>query len=165
MCRLRIKSPSLIGIIVLVIQLCGCATRQKLSDTNGTYTILWSGNNVRSIKCKSEKLPEGFLQVRFWRDTRWRKVLINSENQKVWARDAWIRLGVSYTGSGIVTSEDSTWVDPGDFETSDRIETYEWKLEASNILIYKETILSDVNGNLKHQEFFGPFGIALRKPK
>ena len=148
-----------VGIIVLVIQVCGCATQQRFSDGDAHYTITWSGNKVRRIECRSEKLPDGFLVVNISRGRHYEKVLINDEKQKVWSREIFTARAVTGSSSGVVFDEGSNRVD------SDRFKFKGWKLEKNNVPIYKEIIVIDEeSGHFKRLEFFGPFGVRLEPP-
>ena len=154
------KSFLWFGIIGLVFVVCSCATKQKFSNADAHWTVVWSGDQVTRIACWSDKLPEGFLVVDISRGHDYKKVLINSEGHQVWSRNLFTRSAETSSGSGgIVFHGESTPQNAG------RLETEEWKLETNGLPLYKEVRVKDENGLLKEQQFFGTFGVALKPPK
>src|ERR1700719_4672153 len=105
-----------LGIVGLVVQVCGCATKQKFSTEDAHYAIIWSGNNVKKIECWSDKLPQGFLFVDISRDDDCKKVLINNKRYRVWSKDVFTRSADTGSCSGIVFHGESSWLN------SDRLE-------------------------------------------
>ena len=151
-----------VGVFAVVIQVCSCATQQRFSDANANYTILWAGDKVRRIECRSEKFSDGFLMVNISRGRHYKKVLINDEKKQSWSRDLFIpgkHIIAGGENGDISSHEESRYIG------SDYYSLQEWKFISNNIPIYKEVILKDKNGHLKRQEFFGPFGVALKEPK
>jgi hypothetical protein len=152
------RLTNLIGVILLLFQLCGCAVSQKITDGNGAYNIEWDGDTVRKIECSSEKLPGKLLTVTISREHNIKKVLINDASKKVWSKDIFDSEKVTGSSEGIVYQGASKHLG------SEYYVAQEWLLESNNISLYKEIKIEDEHGKIKRQAFYGPFGISIKRP-
>lgn len=154
------KSLIWVGIIVLVAQVCGCTARRSFSHGDDHYTVTWSANKVSRIECRSERLPGGVVVVRISRGHKEKKVLINDEKDSIWAKTVFKPCADIGSCAGIVFHEWGKHLGLEDYVFR------EWKLEAQDVLVYRETLVSDEDsGALKRLEFLGPFGIKLEPPR
>lgn len=146
-------------MLVLATQGLGCATHQSFSREGGRYKVTWLANKVTRIECRGDRLPGGLLRVNIYRGRHSDKVLIKGNKQQVWARTVFKAGADIFSCSGVIFYEGGKQVN------REHHAIKEWKLQEDNILIYRETVVSDdETGAFKRVEFFGPFEVALQPP-
>ena len=145
--------------MALVLQGCTHTPKQVLSNEHGRCEIDWSDNQVRQIVFLGSGVPGGELRVDITRHKGgYKDVLINSKTDQIWSEDFIERKQSRGSCKGIVFRYSSDYVD------SDYVKIWQWTIEATGTLIYKEVVVLDKDDQLKRREFMGPFSIPLLPP-
>jgi hypothetical protein len=155
-----IHKTSLYNLVPIILCLCGCVSKQSFSNQDARYVVTWKGKQVDCVECWSDQIPSGFVEVRILRkDSALQKVSVNQNGKEVWGELEFTGQADIGRNRGIVFSENSV------FEGASAIETREWLFETNGITIYKEISSYLPSGVMEKQEFYGPFGVALKPPE